>query len=573
MTQWPGTAVEEWPGQAVTKEQAAEKTALGSQSSMTEAALLGATQGATFGLNDEVSGLQAAGGGILPHNLIGGAVRMGAEYLAPGVFGSGATDRYTASRDQIRAGNKAAQAEYPMTYGASQIAGGVGSGLGLVRSGASLAGNAIQGGAGLGRVTAMSGLEGAGLGAVQGFGAGEGLRDSAMQAGGGALVGGGVGLAAPAIVSGVTAGVRRAAAPFGTTPERQAAAQVLRNEGVDLTAGQVTGSRGLRYAEGEIGGARAAAIGERQGEQFTAAALRRSGETATRATPEVLDKAFTRIGQQFDDLAVRNTMRPDQQFVQDFHAAVRDYGAMVPPSQRAPFVEKIGGDIIDALRGGRPMAGDVYQSISSQLARAARGAGNNPELRTALYGMRDALDGAMERSIASVNPTDAGLWREARNQYRNLLTIERAATGAGENAALGLISPSALRNATVSTQGRRSYARGSGDFADLARAGEALMKPLPDSGTASRTAVRALGTSVPAVVGALAGTGAGPAGTLAGMAAGAAIPKVAGALMMTGPMQNYLMRNAGAVTPQQRAVINALLLGGGTTAGTRALAP
>jgi len=246
---------------------------------------------------------------------------------------------------------------------------------------------------------------------------------------------------------------------------------------------------------------------------------------------------------------------------------------MVPPSQRAPFVEKIGGDIIDALRGGRPMAGDVYQSISSQLARAARGAGNNPELRTALYGMRDALDGAMERSIASVNPTDAGLWREARNQYRNLLTIERAATGAGENAALGLISPSALRNATVSTQGRRSYARGSGDFAELARAGEALMKPLPDSGTASRTAVRALGTSVPAVVGALAGTGAGPAGTLAGMAAGAAIPKVAGALMMTGPVQNYLMRNAGAVTPQQRAVINALLLGGGTTAGTRALAP
>jgi hypothetical protein len=573
MTQWPGTVVEEWPGQAVTKEQVAEKTTLGSQSSMTEAALRGATQGITFGLNDEVSGLQAAGGGILPHNLIGGAVRMGAEYLAPGVFGSGATDRYTASRDQMRAGNKAAQAEYPMTYGASQIAGGVGTGLGLVRSGASLAGNAIQGGSGLGRVTAMSGLEGAGLGAVQGFGAGEGLRDSAMQAGGGALAGGGVGLAAPAIVSGVTAGVRRAAAPFGTTPERQAAAQVLRNEGVDLTAGQVTGSRGLRYAEGEIGGARAASIGERQGEQFTAAALRRSGETATRATPEVLDKAFTRIGQQFDDLAVRNTMRPDQQFVQDFHAAVRDYGAMVPPSQRAPFVEKIGGDIIDALRGGRPMAGDVYQSISSQLARAARGAGNNPELRTALYGMRDALDGAMERSIASVNPTDAGLWREARNQYRNLLTIERAATGAGENAALGLISPSALRNATVSTQGRRSYARGSGDFAELARAGEALMKPLPDSGTASRTAVRALGTSVPAVVGALAGTGAGPAGTLAGMAAGAAIPKVAGALMMTGPVQNYLMRNAGAVTPQQRAVINALLLGGGTTAGTRALAP
>ena len=43
--------------------------------------------------------------------------------------------------------------------------------------------------------------------------------------------------------------------------------------------------------------------------------------------------------------------------------------------------------------------------------------------------------------------------REARSQYRNWLTLERATSGAGENAALGIISPSALRGATVGTQG------------------------------------------------------------------------------------------------------------------------
>lgn len=75
--------------------------------------------------------------------------------------------------------------------------------------------------------------------------------------------------------------------------------------------------------------------------------------------------------------------------------------------------------------------------------------------------MRESLDDAMQRSIAQNNPRDLGGWQQARRQYRNMLVVEKAATGAGENAALGLISPSQLRNATVQ-QGRRAFARGLG---------------------------------------------------------------------------------------------------------------
>jgi len=136
--------------------------------------------------------------------------------------------------------------------------------------------------------------------------------------------------------------------------------------------------------------------------------------------------------------------------------------------------------------------------------------------------------------------------RRARREYRNFLVLERAATGAGENAALGLISPSALRNATVQ-QGRRAYARGQGDFGQLARAGEALMKPLPQSGTSPRVGVQLVGAGIGSGLGAMMG---GPVGATAGAVAGAIAPALGQALagrMVTSPaMQAYLRQQYGA---------------------------
>lgn len=101
---------------------------------------------------------------------------------------------------------------------------------------------------------------------------------------------------------------------------------MLRREGVtDLTAGQRTGNRSLKYFESEMGGSAAERVTDRQGEQFTRAALRRMGEDAPRATPEVVDRAFDRIGASFDDLAARNAMRGDRKLGFELARAERDY--------------------------------------------------------------------------------------------------------------------------------------------------------------------------------------------------------------------------------------------------------
>lgn len=355
-------------------------------------------------------------------------------------------------------------------------------------------------------------------------------------------------LAASILGGGLAAGgisaAKKAITPFEITPQRAAMNDIMRQEGVDLTPGQMTGSKGLQYAESELGGQQIANLSERQSEQFTQAALSRAGIAAERATPEVIDNAFTTIGQQFDDLALRNTLIPDQQLGQDIGATVREYNNLVPEAARAPIINNLLGDVVAALRANGNIPGEAYQSLTSRLGRMARGARQDPQLSDALQGIRGALDGAMERSIQANNPSDLGGWQQARTDYRNLLVLETAASRAGENTAMGLISPANLRSA-VAAQGKRGYVRGQGDFADLARGGVATMTPLPQSGTAPRQFVRNAGTALPAVLGAgIGGQSGDMAGALMGAAAGAMVPGTLGKLMLSAPGRSYLTNQA-----------------------------
>ena len=338
--------------------------------------------------------------------------------------------------------------------------------------------------------------------------------------------------------------------PFKTSPERLAMADTLKKEGVDITAGQKTGSEKLRYMESELGGMAGQRMMEKQGEQFTRATLKRAGIDADRATPEVMDTAFARIGKDFDDLAARNTVRADPKIATDIRAIRDDYQLTANPLQREVLDQVLQDVVTQFQKHNGTLPGEVYKTMRTRIDKAARNAkGNDNELAHAYSELRESLDELMERGIARSNPSDLGAWRKARTQYRNILVIEQAATGAGENAAMGLISPSQLRNATVQKQGRRNYARGQGDFAELSRAGEAIMKALPQSGTAPRTWARNLGTAFPALLGGLAGNTALPGlGMFLGGAVGAGIPTAIGRAMLSGPGRKYLGNQA--VSPQ-----------------------
>lgn len=351
----------------------------------------------------------------------------------------------------------------------------------------------------------------------------------------------------------------RAVSPVRALPERLQMADQLADEGVDLTAGQRTGSNKLRYMESEIGGARAQEFMERQGEQFTDAAMRRAG-AGGRSTPANMTALRDRLGQGFNDISARNVVQADQPLVADLNRTFQDYGRVLPTEQRQ-IAQNLGQDIVTRFRqGGGAMPGTDYQTIRSRLSRMAQSnRQRDPEFAEAIRSMRNALDDAMTRSV---RPEDAQEWGTLRREYGNMKTLERAAAGAGENAAAGIISPAQLR--TAATTGRRGqYARAEGDFDELARAGEATMKPLPNSGTASRMAVRGA-MSLPTAIGAaLGGSGGDVTMAILGALGGATVPAVAGRTLMSRPVQAYLSNQLATGMPSGNpalaAVISALM--------------
>lgn len=282
----------------------------------------------------------------------------------------------------------------------------------------------------------------------------------------------------------------RAVTPLAATPQRQRLVDILADEGVtSLTAGQRTGNKSLQYAEsflgdGPLAGQGASRVQQEGQQQFTQAAMRRAGQGLDDAAPETLAANNQRLGNEFRDLSARNTMAPDNQFITDVTTAVRQY-RNVPNSQQAQIVQGYIDDIVPHINAGG-MSGVEYQAMRSRLSRQANNnRQNDPDLSEALRGIRNALDDAMGRSIS---PADREAWQTARREYGAQKTIEKTASRAGEATAEGQLVPANLRN-TVSANNRGAYARGEGEFSELARAGAGVMQPLPNSGTAQRNAL------------------------------------------------------------------------------------
>lgn len=314
----------------------------------------------------------------------------------------------------------------------------------------------------------------------------------------------------------------RAVTPIPASAQRTRLVDVLNDEGVtSLTAGQRTGSKTLQYLESASStapgaGGGAARVMDTGQEQFTQAAMRRAGGGAD-ATPEVLAANNTRLGTEFRDLSARNSLVPDNAFINDMVDAARNY-RRVPDSQQRQMVQGYLDDVIAHVNTGN-MPGPQYQEMRSRLSRQANSLRmSDPTLSEALRDMRNALDNGMARSIS---PADAEAWQTARREYGAQKTIEKAASRAGEATAEGQIVPANLRNA-VAADNRGAYARGEGEFSELSRAGSAVMAPLPNSGTAQR----------------------GNAFNLLNNATLGIVPAVAGRAVMARPTQAYLANQA-----------------------------
>lgn len=319
----------------------------------------------------------------------------------------------------------------------------------------------------------------------------------------------------------------RVVTPAPADPVRLSQVKELERQGVkSITAGQRTGNERLKWVEDATtkfpGGGRMRQVNERAAEEFTAAALSKAGiQGQTRATPEVLNKAFDDLGQQYGQVGKVARVVGDRGFAARLDDTVRRYNQTTSESARIPLVGDVANEIkrLSAPPGG--MTGEQYLSFRSFLRKEQRAARNDPKTHDALNRLVEQLDVQVIRNAPkNIRPEVAKFMKDLNEKYRNLKVLEDAAGGAGEAAAQGLISPAKLRQA-VEKNSPKAYARGRGELSKLARSGEGVIKPLPSSGTAERGLAQEIVKSPSTVysgIAGLVGTGSIEGAVLSGLA-------------------------------------------------------
>lgn len=334
----------------------------------------------------------------------------------------------------------------------------------------------------------------------------------------------------------------RAVTPLPMPAERKALVDVLQREGVPLTAGQATGSKPLRWMESVLGdlpgaGGRPATIQADQAKAFTQAALRRVGSNADDAGPDALREVASRVGGSFDDIAARADVKMDPQFANQMRPLITNYIENSVMGTRPPLPDIIAKQLTEYSQNlGGKITGKQFQELRKRVSEGLKTA--DGPYKEFLSGVRNSLDGLVERTAA---PGVAKEWQEARRQYANYKTIEKAMGGAGEATAMGMLSPQQLRTAVKGSHSG-AYTRGTSDLSELARAGAGVLQPLPNSGTGPRNFF----TGVAAGAGALTRD---PASVLAPLL----VPPIAGRALMSKPVQKYLA-NQKMAKPDNEAI-------------------
>ena len=385
------------------------------------------------------------------------------------------------------------------------------------------------------------------------------LQTAAMSAGGGvqeATDSPGLGLATALAIPTAAGFAKKAVTPFASQLSRneQRLAKTAQDAGITLTPGQATGSPALRrgeqaFAQLPFTSGPQGAVYDAQRKAFNKVVLEKAGISADEASPAVIDSAFTSIGKEFDDLAKATIIKADKQLVDDVKSVSEKYGRRLTTDVKPVFQSYV--DDFEGMQRAmnRPgsnvqINGTEYQAMSSDIKSAARSASNTPALQKALYTMSSKIDDALERSAGGEL---RGAWKDVRNRYRNLLTIDKAA-GAGTQAdrASANIPYAGLRTA-VKQIDKSGYGRGRGDLNELSRVADFMgAQKIPDPGSAGMAGT--LGLLTGGGGGLLAGADAVSLGL--GIAGGLAAPKLLQMGYQNPQIAKYL-QNQLAASPSQ----------------------
>lgn len=373
-------------------------------------------------------------------------------------------------------------------------------------------------------------LTGAVLGGVQPTGTDESRMTNALLGAGG----GAAGQAGGQLLGRALRPVRSA-----LSPQQTALAASAQARGIPLDAADLTGSRPLKTIRDVLGqlpltADRQSAIQGAKQTAFNRAVSGTYGAADDAITPQALQAARDRIGQQFTNLSARNTLQAGGGLVNDLATIQQNAARNMTPDVARVIANNI-EDILARVEPGDVINGNAYRALDSQLGRILRSSSNG-DIRYGIGQLRDALRNAMDQSISA---SDRAAWQQARRQYANLMTVAPLAA----RSETGDVSGRTLLAAAL--RGSKSSAfHGGGELGELGRIGRAFVaEQTPNSGTAQRTFFQNFLTN--------------PLQASWNQAVGGISSPVQQAINSAAGI-GYLSQGLAQLTPQQQALINAM---------------
>lgn len=424
---------------------------------------------------------------------------VGAYFANAGQFLAGNTlDNFADDPERAHAAFDVISAQNPTASLAGGVSGAIMGSLGgevmLGRLGVT---NALA--RGFGADTIMGAANGAGM-ADNGNRAQNALLGAAMAAGGnmaGNLIAKGVrGVSSPAVRALQDAGVNNLTVGQAFSQSGKVGTMVKgledRIEGLPVI-GEVVKDRRRQSLERYNAGA------------FDKALESIGGQIKGKVGEEAIVEAQNQVSDAFNRALSGRTAVPDRQFIGHLTAALNQAAQL--PRVGSEILDGI-ADVLRAYDNQPALTGEMMQQISREFQALKVAYRNDPlahRINKAINEADDAVLGMFDRQFAGMIPE----YNAAREAYRRVSVLEDAVL-AGKNTD-GVFTPAQLGAAdkanTKKFSGKRAAAAGKGSFQDYQRAGQnVLPSKVPDSGTAGRLVLPAVGAGL---VGTDAATGNG----------------------------------------------------------------
>jgi hypothetical protein len=265
------------------------------------------------------------------------------------------------------------------------------------------------------------------------------------------------------------------------------AVKTLREAGVPIDIAQATGSKAWQrekaaLADNPFTAGKEAEFAATQKAAYNKAIAKTMGEEADSITPEVIQRAKDRLGQNYDDIAMRNNIHFDKELNSSIKNIESEAQQVLNPEQFSTIKRQVDNILAKADENGGALHGDQYLSLKRVLDKVSKKSDTDvanyaKELKETL------LEGLSRSAEKSGNGADVKLLKETNKQYGNMKKIEDVALKDPE----GNVSPALLHNSLATKGKRNAIYQEDPQLANLARAGKQILSnTTPNSGTMAR---------------------------------------------------------------------------------------